>query len=65
MEIGMVRLECRAERFLKSFFVVIRTRTKQLAKRFHRGALSICSKEPPEKILHVPSSQIRAANYFP
>jgi hypothetical protein len=37
MEIGMVRLDGRAERFLVSFFVVIRTRTEQLAKRFHRA----------------------------
>jgi hypothetical protein len=65
MEIGMVRLECRAERFLKSFFVVIRTRTKRLAKRFHRGVLSICSKEPPENSCMFSVRQIRAANYFP
>ena len=43
MEVGMVRLDDLAERFLKSLSVIIGTRTKQLIKRFHQRVLDLRS----------------------
>jgi hypothetical protein len=59
MEVGMVRLDCLAERFLKSLSVVIRTSTKQLVKRFHRRALDLLEgivRKPPHVLMHTKKS---------